>query len=97
MKIRAIELTNIRRFAGQTARIDDIGDGVTVLSEPNEFGKSTFFDALHALFFERHRGAILCHTVPVVVAFPRHVNVLFIAQFLLLSMQQHHLASKPQA
>ena len=57
MKIRAIELTNIRRFAGQTARIDDIGDGVTVLSEPNEFGKSTFFDALHALFFERHRGA----------------------------------------
>ncbi|WP_378942860.1 chromosome segregation protein SMC [Paracoccus sp. R86501] len=57
MKIRAIELTNIRRFAGQTARIDDIGDGVTVLSEPNEFGKSTFFDAMHALFFERHRGA----------------------------------------
>ncbi|WP_108502738.1 AAA family ATPase [Paracoccus indicus] len=57
MKIRAIELTNVRRFAGQTARIDDIGDGVTVLSEPNEFGKSTFFDAMHALFFERHRGA----------------------------------------
>lgn len=55
MKIRAIELTNIRRFAGQTARIE-VGEGVTVLSEPNEFGKSTFFDALHALFFERHRG-----------------------------------------
>jgi len=57
MKIRAIELTNIRRFAGQTARIDGIGDGITVLSEPNEFGKSTFFDAMHALFFERHRSA----------------------------------------
>lgn len=56
MRIRAIELTNIRRFAGQTARIDNIGDGITVLCEPNEFGKSTFFDALHALFFERHRG-----------------------------------------
>ena len=56
MKIRAIELTNVRRFAGQTARIDGIGDGITVLSEPNEFGKSTFFDAMHALFFERHRG-----------------------------------------
>ncbi|RJE79204.1 ATP-binding protein [Paracoccus sp. JM45] len=56
MKIRAIELTNIRRFAGQTARIDGIVDGITVLSEPNEFGKSTFFDAMHALFFERHRG-----------------------------------------
>lgn len=57
MKIRAITLTNVRRFAGQRARIDQIGDGVTVLSEPNEFGKSTFFDALHALFFERHRSS----------------------------------------
>ncbi|MDS9469418.1 AAA family ATPase [Paracoccus sp. MBLB3053] len=56
MKIRAIELTNVRRFAGRKARIDQISDGITVLSEPNEFGKSTFFDALHALFFERHRG-----------------------------------------
>ncbi|MDN5567301.1 MAG: AAA family ATPase, partial [Paracoccus sp. (in: a-proteobacteria)] len=56
MKIRSVQLTNIRRFAGQTARIDGIGDGITVLSEPNEFGKSTFFDAMHALFFERHRG-----------------------------------------
>lgn len=55
MKIRAIALTNVRRFAGQTARIE-LGPGITVLSEPNEFGKSTFFDALHALFFERHRG-----------------------------------------
>lgn len=56
MRIRAIELTNIRRFAGHTARIEGMGDGITVLCEPNEFGKSTFFDALHALFFERHRG-----------------------------------------
>ena len=56
MKIRAIELTNVRRFAGQTARIDGIGDGITVLCEPNEFGKSTFFDALHALFFQPHRS-----------------------------------------
>ncbi len=54
MKLRAIELTNVRRFAGQRARLLGIGDGVTVLSEPNEFGKSTFFDALHAAFFERH-------------------------------------------
>ena len=56
MKVRAIELTNVRRFAGKVARIEGIGDGITVLCEPNEFGKSTFFDALHALFFERHRG-----------------------------------------
>lgn len=56
MKIRALQLTNVRRFVGHTARIEGIGDGITVLCEPNEFGKSTFFDALHALFFERHRA-----------------------------------------
>lgn len=56
MRIRAIELSNIRRFAGQRARIEGIGDGITVLCEPNEFGKSTFFDALHALFFQPHRS-----------------------------------------
>ncbi|MBZ4023008.1 hypothetical protein CKO11_11110 [Rhodobacter sp. TJ_12] len=56
MKLRAIELANIRRFAGQRARLSGLGDGLTVLSEPNEFGKSTFFDALHAVFFERHRA-----------------------------------------
>ena len=54
MKLRAIEMTNVRRFAGKRALLGGIGDGITVLSEPNEFGKSTFFDALHALFFERH-------------------------------------------
>ncbi|SOB99476.1 DNA repair exonuclease SbcCD ATPase subunit [Rhodobacter sp. JA431] len=57
MKLRAIELSNIRRFAGQRARLSGLGDGLTVLSEPNEFGKSTFFDALHAVFFERHRAS----------------------------------------
>ncbi len=57
MKLRAIEITNVRRFAGQRARLAGIGDSITVLSEPNEFGKSTFFDALHALFFERHRSS----------------------------------------
>jgi hypothetical protein len=56
MKLRSIELTNVRRFAGRRAILGGIGDGITVLSEPNEFGKSTFFDALHALFFEKHRS-----------------------------------------
>ena len=56
MRLRAIELTNVRRFAGQRARLGGIGDGITVLSEPNESGKSTFFDALHAAFFERHNS-----------------------------------------
>lgn len=54
MKLRSIELTNVRRFAGKSATLSGIGDGITVLSEPNEFGKSTFFDSLHAVFFEKH-------------------------------------------
>lgn len=53
MKLRAITLTNVRKFAGRTASLTEIGDGITVVSEANEFGKSTFFDALHALFFEK--------------------------------------------
>jgi len=54
MKIRALTLTNVRKFGGKSASITQIGDGVTVVSEANEFGKSTFFDALHALFFVKY-------------------------------------------
>lgn len=56
MRLRAIELANVRRFAGKRAVLAGIGDGITVLAAPNEFGKSTFFDALQAVFFERHRS-----------------------------------------
>lgn len=56
MRLRSVELTNVRRFAGKRALLSGIGDGITVLSEPNEFGKSTFFDALHSVFFERHNS-----------------------------------------
>ncbi|PLS22384.1 AAA family ATPase [Neptunicoccus cionae] len=54
MKLRSLSLTNVRKFGGRTASLRDIGDGVTVISEANEFGKSTFFDALHALFFAKY-------------------------------------------
>ncbi|MGB5863126.1 MAG: hypothetical protein WBG95_02395 [Sulfitobacter sp.] len=57
MKLRSLALSNVRKFAGQTATISGIGDGVSVVSEANEFGKSTFFDALHALFFLKYSGA----------------------------------------
>ncbi len=57
MKIRAITLRNVRRFAGQTARLSGIADGITTITEPNESGKSTFFDALHALFFLSHTSS----------------------------------------
>ena len=55
MKIRAIRLENVRRFV-DPVEIADIGDGLNVLTAPNERGKSTFFDALHAVFFKDRRS-----------------------------------------
>ena len=55
MKIRAIRLQNVRRFV-EPVEITDIGDGLNVLTAPNERGKSTFFDALHALFFKDRKS-----------------------------------------
>ena len=54
MKISALRLFNVKRFAGRGVAIEDIGDGVNVLTAANEFGKSTSFEALHALFFQPH-------------------------------------------
>jgi DNA repair exonuclease SbcCD ATPase subunit len=54
MKLRQLELTNVRRFGGQKAQVGPFGDGLTTITAENEAGKSTFFDALHALFFVPH-------------------------------------------
>ena len=56
MKITALRLFNVKRFAGRGVAIEDIGDGVNVLCAANEYGKSTSFEALHALFFQAHSG-----------------------------------------
>ncbi|MBW8318668.1 MAG: AAA family ATPase [Arenimonas sp.] len=56
MKISALRLFNVKRFAGRGVAIESIGDGVNVLCAANEFGKSTSFEALHALFFQPHSG-----------------------------------------
>jgi len=54
MRIVALRLFNVKRFAGRGVAIEGIGDGVNVLCAVNEFGKSTSFEALHALFFQPH-------------------------------------------
>jgi len=54
MKLRRLTLTNVRRFGGQRATLGPFGDGLTTITAENEAGKSTFFDALHALFFAGH-------------------------------------------
>lgn len=51
MKLRKLILHNVRRFANTTAVLGPFGDGLTTITAENESGKSTFFDALHALFF----------------------------------------------
>ncbi|MFI0846061.1 DNA-binding protein [Mesorhizobium sp. IMUNJ 23232] len=56
MKLTGLRLHNVKRFAGRGVAIENIGDGVNVLCAVNEFGKSTFFEALHALFFQPHTG-----------------------------------------
>jgi hypothetical protein len=56
MKITALRLHNVKRFAGKGVAIEEIGDGVNVLCAANEFGKSTSFEALHALFFQPYSG-----------------------------------------
>lgn len=55
MKLRAIRLHDVRRFT-DPVRIEGIGPGLNVLTAPNEFGKSTVFDAVQALFTVQHRS-----------------------------------------
>ena len=54
MKLAALRLFNVKRFAGRGVAIEGITDGVNVLCAANEFGKSTSFEALHGLFFLPH-------------------------------------------
>ena len=59
MKLTALRLHNVRRFAGTGVRIENIGDGINVLCAANEHGKSTCFDALHRAVLSaayRHAG-----------------------------------------
>ncbi|MEO0999632.1 MAG: AAA family ATPase, partial [Pseudomonadota bacterium] len=57
MRLRSVTLENVRRFTDPVT-VGPIGDGITLLAEPNEAGKSTLFDALHALFFIRHGSQV---------------------------------------
>lgn len=55
MKLLSLRLNNVRRFTAPV-EITDIGPGLNVLAAPNEQGKSTLFEALHALFFYEARS-----------------------------------------
>lgn len=51
--IRQISLDGFRKFRTPFA-IDDLSEGLNIIIEPNETGKSTLLEALRAAFFVRH-------------------------------------------
>lgn len=53
MQLRSIEIRDFRKLGH--ARIEGLGDGLTVIVGDNETGKSTVLAALRAVLFERHR------------------------------------------
>lgn len=53
MKILAIELENFRKFRKPLA-LTGFADGLNIVVEPNETGKSTLLEALRAALFIRH-------------------------------------------
>jgi hypothetical protein len=52
MKIRALHVEHFRKFV-EPVSLTGLGDGVNVLAECNEFGKSTLLAAIRGVLFER--------------------------------------------
>lgn len=63
MRIRSITLSEVRQFA-RPVSISGFDAGLNVLAAPNEAGKSTLFDAIHALLFIPHRSAKIATLKP---------------------------------
>ncbi len=53
MKIRSLQLEHFRKFT-EPISLSGLADGVNVLAECNEFGKSTILAAVCGVLFERH-------------------------------------------
>ena len=53
MIIRSLEVANFRKFR-DPLRVEGFTDGLNIVVEPNETGKSTLLEALRAAFFIRH-------------------------------------------
>jgi len=53
MRVRALEIENFRKFR-QPIHLAGFDDGLNLVCEGNEAGKSTVLDALRAVLFERH-------------------------------------------
>ncbi|MEO1277248.1 MAG: AAA family ATPase, partial [Pseudomonadota bacterium] len=55
MRLSRLRLRNIRRFT-DPVDVAGIGPGLNILAAPNESGKSTLLDALHAVIALKHRS-----------------------------------------
>lgn len=53
LQLRRISLNNFRKFR-EPLTIEGLGEGLNIVIEPNESGKSTILEALRAAFFVRH-------------------------------------------
>ena len=53
LRIRRLAISNFRKFRVPFA-IEGLSDGLNIIIEPNETGKSTVLEALRAAFFVRH-------------------------------------------
>lgn len=53
MILKSLEVANFRKFR-DPLRIDGLTDGLNIIVEPNETGKSTLLEALRAAFFVRY-------------------------------------------
>ena len=57
MRLDAIRLRHVRGFGEEGVALEGFAPGLNILSAPNEFGKSTLFDALRAALFYGHTRA----------------------------------------
>lgn len=55
MRLRSLEVSDFRKF-DRPVRLEGLTDGINVLAEPNEFGKSTLLAAIKTVLFEKHRA-----------------------------------------
>ena len=52
MRISSFEISDFRKF-DRPVRLEGLGNGINLLAEPNEFGKSTLLAAFKAVLFEQ--------------------------------------------
>lgn len=54
MKLRALRVRNVGPFGEEGCALEGLSDGLNVIRERNEAGKSTLFTALQMVLFEKH-------------------------------------------